>query len=467
LIDTPKDIIQTIKSCGQSPLERLDLIIKCWINGEYSNYQFLCQLNASKQIAAIPIFPSVISNWNSMNETKNISQWQPPDIRSDYSKWQRSRANRIIGIESPELFLPVNNLKNLFKFNSGVPAILFSQFESISENESLPTFAIDLFDFVYKIRKLLELFPSIPEWIQQFFGLSIPHRQFSQIPSKISKSNQRIQSAVSLNSLDFGVLSVDGTLFWGPQPLGNYSEYLSIPIMNGYAFYSSQRHFLLFHIIRPQSIQTIHSVCLKNVVIAADIHTALYLHSPSRVCKYSFRIGGRGIVFYQLRSRLVGLAVNSRFNVAVLLCEDGKVRIRCLKNGKKISTFDCVGEIPKLAIVSSEFGFVVCFTKSKVVVLTGNGSLIKWEKFEYDEVRFCFGFHSEMGIDYIGFVRKSGELCYFEVFYPEVVICVTTLKDVMAVLYDWRGRTFLGQLENGEVVAVSHTLKCAPIVPKG
>jgi hypothetical protein len=352
------------------------------------------------------------------------------------------------------------DLRRLFESYDTVPALLFSQFEAIPDDQVLPPFAKDTFDFVYELRKLLSVYPDLHEWVQRRFRVPLPPRQplFRAARSHAPfLGDATVAAASPVDPSDFLILATDGRLFAERKDLAaSYAGLLPIPIRNGFAFYSSQQHFLLFYRRHAPPV-TVHHICLPAVVLAADSHFALFLQSPSLLYKLALDDESKTLL-YQLRTALLGVVVSTRFNIAVLLCEDKKARIRCLRNGKKVATFDCAPEAPLTALVTRGFGFVVCITATRIVLLTPNGTLIKWVRYDFGGVRQWFTFVSADGVDYIGFVRDCGEVWYFEAFYPEKIVRVEQWTDPVAVLYDCKHQAFRAVLRDSARVAVSHKL---------
>jgi hypothetical protein len=461
-------VLAAIRGRGHRVQERVERLVDLWGAGEVSNYELLMYLNCACPVDArsprLAVLPSVVSDWGSIAQgggrprRSEIPQWTatPP---ADSVRWQ-SRVKRAGGDRRERTG---TDLRRLFESYDTLPAVLYSQFEAVPDDQLLPAFAADSFDFVYKLRKLLSASADVPDWVHRRFGVPLPLRQLPALAARPHRPfllGTTVAAASAVDSTDFVVLAADGRLFADRTPLECRTERLAVAIRNGFAFYSSQQHSLLFYRVsaRPVAIPA----SLARVVLAADNHFALFLRSPSLLYRLSLDDEAQAL-FYQLRAPLIAVAVSARFNLAVLLCEDRKARIRCLKNGKKIATFDCGPECAVTAMVTHAFGFVVCVTASRIVLLTSNGSFVKWARYDFGIARQWFAFASADGLDYVGLVRDNGELWYFEAFYPEKIVRVDRWADPVAVLYDSKRRAFKAVLRSSAVVVKSHELVSAPI----
>jgi hypothetical protein len=314
------------------------------------------------------------------------------------------------------------------------------------------------------MRKLLESNDAWLSWVRQFYALELGPRNVP-ISAHASSAWPPIDTAVSIEGSDFAAIQSDGICRIGDTLIADVSGIASCPVENGFAFYMSEDRSLTFlRSGRPQL--TVPHVCLPRLVVAADGRYFLWLSPPSIV--YRGPLSGREMdpIFYIAKSNILKMAVSARFHIAALSCDDRKVRIRCLTNGKKVATIDLDGELAVELFVTRGFGFVVIVTASRIALLTTNGSVAKAVRYDFGKVTSWFTWMSQSGMDYIGFVDENGRIYYFEAYYPERLVAVACFDGIAAVKYDCSSRSFRILMRTGRVENIEHELMVVPISEK-
>jgi hypothetical protein len=224
-------------------------------------------LYAKDEPPAIAILPSVIEDWSSIEQNPV------------YGARDSARDGAF--------------LKTLFEGSDSVPQILYSQFESVSETEPLPSFAVSRFDFVYKLRKLLEFSQGLAR-LGFSNGIEIKHRSLPRVPSKSAKLPEiAIECAVPIENGEFATVGSDGFFRLANRPVRDVSGLVSCPVRDGFAFSSSESHSLIFLRFGRQ-LFAFCMLCLPQLVVAAEGTDFLYLSPPSTVYR------GRYFIFRRL-----------------------------------------------------------------------------------------------------------------------------------------------------------------------
>jgi hypothetical protein len=436
--------------------------------------------------------PALVSDWNSFEQDRGYGKGcedllgaSPifpinPALQAGYSDQQKSFARRhvhrnLLTFESFTNFAPArasvsrncHTLKKYILASDSVPITWLANFESIGDDEELPMFATDRFDFVYKMRKLLESSLHVEKWVFLNFGLKIsirsPVRQNPTFLPGLLLEHEFVKFAHPLpKCAGFAIVTTNNYLCFGNDVIGDFSGFQAVPMTGGFVFYSSQDHYMDLQTVTKLQI-LVSSICLEKVVVGRDGRVFLYAYSPSMIYKGSFDQYKAHVLFYETKANVLGMKISVRLNIAVISCEDWKVRIRCLSNGKKVSTFDLENENATEIFITSDFGFVFVVTKTRLVLLSLNGLLIKTIWYQFPDVLSWFSFSPGNGIDYIGFITKDGELRYFEAFYPERLVAVAAIPTTVAACYDLGCTGFKILRKTGQVAFIKHDLFVMPI----
>jgi hypothetical protein len=259
----------------------------------------------------------------------------------------------------------------------------------------------------------------------------------------------------------FSVVTSEGRLFVDGQFDGEFPGIRPVPVNEGFAFYSSQLEAVEFRLVdrAPFSFR----ICLEKVLIDQDAGIFLYLKSPSLIWKGYADQEKPHSLYYETKAAVLALAISNRFRIAVISCEDWKVRIRSLSNGNKVSTFDLVDENAEKILITRAFGFIFAVTKTRLILLSVNGLLIQEIYYSFPPIVAWFTFASAVGIDYVGFVAESGEIRYFEAFYPENLVSVHNWPGAVAASYDGEAHGFKLLHRQGFIHFVQHELAVEPV----
>jgi hypothetical protein len=164
----------------------------------------------------------------------------------------------------------------------------------------------------------------------------------------------------------------------------------------------------------------------------------------------TFRIGKTVTIesFAIVPEKILCFARSRKFNITVVGCQDGMLRIRSNETGLKVATVSLEGEIPIRIIVTRSWGFIAVKTDESLFVFTLNGLIV--QKFE-DKTgwRRWFTFRTRDGADFIGLSMDDGTLKCFEVGQPENVETVPIDGAVCALAYLWRQGCFCIVHESG------------------
>jgi hypothetical protein len=462
-----------------------------------SKFEFLSKINIffhrlPHDNMFFPIMPALISAWDSFEQDRCYregfrdkfadSATFPinPALQPGYPDQQKSFARRhrhcnLLTFESftdsapPRTAVSRNchTLKKVIHARESIPMTWLASFESIGDDEELPKFATDRFDFVYKMRKLLESSLHLEQWVFLNFDLKIsiqrPARQKPTAMPGLVPNGQFVKFAHPLPKCEgFGIVTTENYLYFGDTVVGNFSGFQAAPMAGGFVFYSSQAHYMDLQTVSQQQI-LVSSICLEKLIVGRDGLSFLYVYSPSMIYKGSFNEHKPHVLFYETKANVLGMKISVRLNIAVISCEDWKVRIRCLSNGKKVSTFDLENENATEIFITHEFGFVFIVTKTRLVLLSLNGLLIKTIWYQFPDVLTWFSFSPGNGIDYIGLITKEGGLRYFEAFYPERLVAVAAIPTAVAAGYDMQCTGFKVLTKTGQITFIEHDLFVMPI----
>ena len=153
--------------------------------------------------------------------------------------------------------------------------------------------------------------------------------------------------------------------------------------------------------------------------------------------------------------KVLCMAMNENMKIFALGCDDCKVRIRNLSNGKKINTIsllsDCINDdgIPRNILITNRWGFVVVNTLNKLFVFSVNGKLIQ-SMDNFPKIVRWFSFYSHEGFDFVGYECKEKPYCifYFEALKPserklKMVPSSHSQSKIMTIHYDLNWNSFL------------------------
>jgi hypothetical protein len=94
-----------------------------------------------------------------------------------------------------------------------------------------------------------------------------------------------------------------------------------------------------------------------------------------------------------------------------------------------------------------------------------NGLLIHEVHYQFPDIVVWFTFASPFGLDYIGFIAESGEIRYFEAFYPEKLFSIDNWPGAVAASYDRDAHGFKLIHQTGQIRFVQHELVVEPVGP--
>ena len=467
-----------------------------WKCNRISAFRFLCMLNAFNKRSAnneanYPVMPPVISDWTNVASpqlrghvkftpsTDPVPHVITKDILTDRKTTQklyRERAEADIKPVSFHWNMPAQPAECVRKHSNAQDSVLRAQCQAhvvsaslyhfcddINESE-LPAFAKDKFDFVYKHRKLLQNSSVIPTWSQSM-GFMAPSKEVPKPPdaSTVMRATDDIQMAVAVGNRDFIVLT-DKNEVWSK----NYIE----TAVSGFSVLYQQGSLVLY----SPSLQQLQvftydkAICMNNIQLAqpfaaVDDWVLVTMLSPSVLSVIPNFDPSRAKPLCLVKSRLEKIVVSSRHRVMVLGCDDGKVRIRCLSTGRKVSTFDLGDDELVEVFITKEMGFILIVTATRFILLSTNGDCIKIRTHNITRATNWHQFAAN-GLDYVLFLSNDGYLCYFEAFYPEYMYRPKAI-DMVAMIYDPTDMAFRLLMRHRrdrdpEIMKLSHTLGSLP-----
>ncbi|OHS93176.1 hypothetical protein TRFO_11988 [Tritrichomonas foetus] len=370
-------------------------------------------------------------------------------------------------------------------------------------------FSYDHLDNVYENRKKLENNNSVNIWITKVFGtndyqhirlLSSKHPEreplnpnaTSQVSQQISFSDNEIPIPITFAASTFyengfvviynsGEVKFTQVVFdeTGKATLKTVTakEKVKFGKQQTFAYFNtgmisgitaSQTNSITFGIISvdknsvtvftDRSVIHYDNVYLSNPIFSASI----FLATPSLIAKTSYFLSPTNNQFsqkalYHVHSRITCLECSNVFSIIALGCEDGKVRIRSLKDGKKISTVNLNNEIPVKILITDCWGFILVKTVSKLYLLSVNGKLLKTMS-SFKRFNQWFAFHTSDDFDYIAIVDENRHILCFEAMNPENMELVGECPSLKVIRYDPKAECFLVVLSDGRLFVFPHKI---------
>lgn len=460
----------------------LDQYKGLWKEYNITTFELLMFLNtfSGKTIntKSLPFLPSVRSKYININKNDHFEIQLPDSIDFDFPK-----------DFSEELADDNKRVYNEFLHKSIVSAEFYYLFESMAKTELIPTdIAKDRFEYLYKNRKILENIENIEDWVINLFMVQLPHRTFVNrhqtnssnftLPVKINMSY--VAHIIDSECLyKFMIIANDGSIFLATQRDMKPIQSVKINLTNG-VFFSSLIDGIVIYNNNSHKLLIIDKygdhIFIPNIFIdplyqqfSGSVSRLVYLTTPTRVnlCRdlafdelkydskkkptnkliyesiYPFmsgltstqsssstafdvkcqKFGNKEI--HQVPSRVNILRTSLQFNLIVLASQDCFVRLCTLYEGKSINHFDLKGEEAVEILITASFGFIFIVTKSKLYLLSNNGTLIKETKYKgldsngFNEIKRWYAFTSKEGIDLIVTVGHDNVVHILEAFYIE------------------------------------------------
>ena len=173
-----------------------------------------------------------------------------------------------------------------------------------------------------------------------------------------------------------------------------------------------------------------------------------------RFTKHFYQKTEKSKNIYIVKHSVICLAMNERHNIFVAGCDDYKIRIRNLDNGKKMSTVCLDNELPLHILITEKCGLVIVKTKSFIWIITAYGELLhkqpstikigKWTSFVTQDEMDCVILEE----------ADNHKLHYFEVTKNDPKdrrILSVIDSDILVIHFDQENNCFIVVTKKGQV----------------
>ena len=461
--DVPQAVAKDVKAlriAADSENELLTLQ-KQWLQGAISTFEFLCSVsvlqdsnNRSIILPATVRFQLLPQDW------RQYFTALPP--LGGFAGKQHSTylfvADSHEGTISPANRVNQSPTKDghYVDVNREVSVAYYFIFDDIGRQETHELF-LRRCSFVYNSRKMLQSDEeSVKAWLMRKFKIQIHKGR----PGSNTKLEINFPCSVALAVPNRARTSF---LVYSQAEKVVHRGDVRIPVSgdevcqltHGFAIYSREKATL--HVITSELNTVITGVRVEKPAAASLGSDILYLKTSFMVCKHR---NNNSKVLYLSHAPVEGIYISDTHNLMVLTCADARVRIRSLRNGKKISTLILRDESVHTVLITHEFGFIVLITATRLLLLTSNGTFLK-------SVRYCFpatqwSHFVANGLDYLLFTSNSG-IWYIEAFHIEQLHCFHKTIDHVAVTYHNPSQSFITISSSGRVTQRPFPLKSTPI----
>lgn len=443
-----------------------------------SNFEYLMYLNflsgrSFNKQKNYPIFPNVLYNFSDYI-CRNIAglkveggKIKSPDM--DFLHWNGSiyamADTSISSIIERESFLPPE----------------FYYFPELFGDCKLPPWASSKFEFVYKMRKLLEspsVTKNLPKWIdivwyekeyvltkydhkvifhtphQQKESCIPPYPKIGQSVSEILKSSPIVFSFCYKKS--FGVISKDNQIHFFSITFDNNQinfkktrVYTLEKDVSKYVFFSTNNIVNAFN----KDTMNLTKYDSKNIIEDKTIYCEIPVFTEfdkSFVYSEDFStIRTEEGTPIRSENEITCFAASARFGILAYATVDNVVHVCNIPKSKSDIPKKLTG-IPLRLLITDSWGFVIVQTQGQISVFNQNCELIKTVKFEYD-INYWTTFRSASGFDYILFRYRINAICMFEAMYPEHIAFVCEANDMVNVHFIPENETLLIVNKSGKV----------------
>jgi hypothetical protein len=459
-------LIKTFKKanfekCAVWPVSDLFSQLKCqekWISGEISTFDYIMYLNyvsgrSFHDALAYPFFPSLLKDFDCREPHVSLKDELKVDVKA------RIRA---------AFMEPI------------VPAHFFFRIEMIDE---LPAWASSPATFVDEMRTLLESHADagcLCSWFTHYFGpagltsnrrvLAEPVHLPRHLPSiravipgqmDIPIINTTILAAGDRCSA-FVVLLADGSL---AHLSFTFSPTFNCELCQGLRGVNLDPDSTV--VIGPShiAILTTHELCFatSEELIVRPIFPEQRLISclaSQRVlyCDTSCSLGilsaaGKDHPFCQATSRIVNIAGDDAFKIAVVATIDGMVHVYNLLNGEHVRSAAVGGEVRKI-LITPNWGYILVLVQDAISVLSVNGELLTTARIA-DPISHWIAFSSRGADDLVAFVTDAGRLGQFRALLPDDPSLIGEVPDrTLALIFDRPNDSFVALSETGRVAVI-------------
>jgi len=428
-------------------------ITQRWCSGLVSNFEYLMKMNIisgrsfnDKQI--YPIFPAIIGSFDDISISSDfysIKSWSPP----------------LLDRLSLPMNMHISPLEQCVMAPKFVAPDFFFFVHLITEDDELPKWSSNKYEFIYQHRKKLEspqVSDNLHTWIDRIFGIfskKTPHRRLfihphpqKQKPAKqnfenrvlpIDMNQRELILAYSLSSepglFSFRYLMSDGTLhslelnIRGEVKSPYLEVFGQVKVSNNVVFcYSDGLLSICYN--ESQSISRIRKdrifyptpfrFCTS--IIAMSESYIFFCSTSTTVCCLPYDHSESSIPskIFEATSKIVHLSVGSRFKILVITTTDNVIHIFSMRNWRRMHATEIPDAIERI-IITESFGFIVVETISSIFVVSIDGEIIRKFDINLNIIRW-FQFSNNRSFDYIIFQDIDNKIGIFEAFYPQRIM---------------------------------------------
>ncbi|EAY20207.1 hypothetical protein TVAG_021540 [Trichomonas vaginalis G3] len=352
---------------------------------------------------------------------------------------------------------------------------------------NLPNWCKDRYDFISHIRKLLESHGTsklIPKWIDQNFGKEMSKRnsKHKQVFSKLHPQRQNVLKMITKNyKRQLNTSSKNKILFTSC----NLTETAENSIV--LSFFLSNNTLTTINCLLSDDFKVISTSSVETMEITPNssfsaTEKSLVLYTPEKrqavVYNRENKVQGSYVLYCETNMisyyensflfcpdfctisildeskpkptvlthspcRLSSLASSNKYKIFAYGTIDGHVCVHSLSMSKSnfVNKTHIVEEAEHI-VITNNYGFIVCSTATKFIVMSVNGEIIR-EFTHNKEIVNLFSFDC-LGADFIAFVTNDNKVGYFEVFHPENAINFLQIREhIELVTYNYATATFI------------------------
>ncbi|OHT08464.1 hypothetical protein TRFO_23076 [Tritrichomonas foetus] len=437
-----------------------------------SNFDYLIQLNLAagrsfNNPQIYPVFPNVLANYSdymarNIASIKVNSKIKNPDV--DQLRW------------GPSFYSSYDvNIRPTIENETFLPPE-FYYFSEMFGEAKLPTWATNKYDFVYKMRKLLEspnVTKNLPKWIDAVFGdqsfmtgqihktlFQSAHFSKSEIILRLNNQVvdviQRPIAYAAFYEKSMALVTSDKQVQY--YTLSQSNSQLNIAKVKSYVLDNDVNKYEFFIVGGKLAAFDKDSMCLSKYESTVEKKTICSDNSHFCECGSTFfyledlsTIRSERGEAYRSEDDIVCFASSARFGVLVYATVDDVIHIRIMPKGKEDIQRKLRG-IPLRILVTESWGFIVVHTPGEITIMNQNGDIIKCLPFKFD-IDSWSTFKSTSGFDYILFQHKQTQFFAFEAMAPEKVCSICDTPDVIATHYLMDSETILVLNKAGKVTA--------------
>ena len=457
-----------------------------WTRGILSNFDYLMKLNifsgrSFNDPNIYPIFPSIIENYET-GKVKNFSntKFEKPSL-------ERINLNKAVTKTLEDEVVTNRYIAPEFFF---LPAV-------VADNDRLPEWATNKYEFVYKHRKILEseeVRNYLPAFINNVWGIKMvtkdhnqifnkPHEMFN--PNKdtqLQRMNMKLEinatiiCAISLKtkspySYDVLLFCNDGCVYdcaftvEKEFKIKKCEECLKLDIDESSTFSYSPKGIVCLSTIKRKAVVLSKTKIVAEHTLFAEKSLIAYCDSAfvycPDSCSVAYSVDRLSMLMpanlLHTKCRISHLAANVQFKILCIACEDGTVEVHSLKDGRLVGGVN-IGDQPMHLIITQSLGFVICCSNSTIVVMNIDGDEIKRCKLS-SPIASLFTFKDDSDFDYVCGEDRNGKFIVFEALYPEKAEKITLMSNIVFSTYSTQRKAFISIDRDANVFISPYNLK--------